>query len=268
MRVADVRDVALRARRPTEHQRRDPLRWLLVVVGVLVEGDDRQRALGAPRRVSARTLRAALPGTGRRRGSRSPPCRCSRWARSRRSSAWWRAREVALSASSGTSARRSRRAGRARRGSTGTAGRRSSSSRGRCRRTARRRSEGRPARSRVRRPIRSPMLRCVDGVARVHLERVRERDPERAAAREREVVGVAGVLLGEQVGEQAALRHQAVEVRRLLVVADHRVVVLVLEIEQEHVVEPRDVGGRRDDAAAGAPRRETGKLRSSATARS
>jgi hypothetical protein len=45
----------------------------------------------------------------------------------------------------------------------------------------------------------------VDGVPGVLFERVGERDPERAATGQREVVAVAGVLLGEEVrGSPAA----------------------------------------------------------------
>jgi hypothetical protein len=56
-------------------------------------------------------------------------------------------------------------------------------------------------------------VRRADRVARVDLQRIGERDAERAAARDREVVRVARMLLGEQVRQQGAMRQQAVEVR-------------------------------------------------------
>ena len=84
----------------------------------------------------------------------------------------------------------------------------------------------------------------VDRVLGVQLQRVGERDAERAAAGQREVVGVARVLLGEEVGQDAGVRDQAVEERGLLGVAQHRAEILVLEVEQEHVLVARHVCGR------------------------
>jgi hypothetical protein len=60
----------------------------------------------------------------------------------------------------------------------------------------------------------------VDRVLRVFLRRVVQRDTERAPARQGQVVGVAGVFLGVELGQQAALPQQAVRERRLPGVAD------------------------------------------------
>ncbi len=82
-----------------------------------------------------------------------------------------------------------------------------------------------------------------------------ERDPERAPARQREVVAVARVLLGEEVREQAGPRQQAVEVGGLPGVADDRTEVLVLEVEQEHVLETGNVRrGRGERRGPAGPR--------------
>ena len=124
-------------------------------------------------------------------------------------------------------------------------GRRPSSSRAPCCRTARRRSAGSPSSVSCAASTRSPMLRRVDRVLRVLLGRVVERDAERAAAGQGEVVAVARVLLGEEVGQQAGPRQQAVQVRRLRGVADDLAEVLVLEVEQEHVLVARHAGGGR-----------------------
>ena len=98
-----------------------------------------------------------------------------------------------------------------------------------------------------------------DRVERVLLLRVGQRHPERAAARQRQVVAVARVLLGVELAQQAGVREQAVQVRRLLLVADDRVVVLVLEVEQEDVLEARHPRGRRGGRPRRADRRRDGQ---------
>ena len=82
-----------------------------------------------------------------------------------------------------------------------------------------------------------------DREARIDLQGIGEWDPEHPAGRQREVVAVAGVLLGEQIRQKAGVRQEAVQIRGLPPVADHRAQALVLEHEHEHVVKPRDVGG-------------------------
>ncbi len=94
-----------------------------------------------------------------------------------------------------------------------------------------------------------------DGVPGVGLQRVSGRRPERASARHGEVVPVAGMLLGEHVREQAAPVQQPVEVGSLPGVADDRIEVLVLEIEQEHMLVAGYVRGWRQQPGRGADRR-------------
>ena len=84
-----------------------------------------------------------------------------------------------------------------------------------------------------------------DRVLRIFLERVIQRYAERAAARQREVVRVAWMLLGEEVSEQARAREQAVEERSLPGIADDGVIVLVLEVKQENMLVTRCVRGWR-----------------------
>ena len=98
----------------------------------------------------------------------------------------------------------------------------------------------------------------VDRVARVLLERVVEREPERAAACESDVVAVARVLLGEEVREQAGTRQEPVQVGSVDGVADDGAEVLVLEVIEEHVGKARHVrdrGAKRRRRARPAPRR-------------
>ena len=99
----------------------------------------------------------------------------------------------------------------------------------------------------------------VDRVLRVLLRRVVQRDPERAAAGQGEVVPVARVLLGVELAEQAGTAEQAVQVRGLPGVAHDLAEVLVLEIEHEHVLVARHPGGRRGEqqARGPAPRRRS-----------
>jgi hypothetical protein len=54
----------------------------------------------------------------------------------------------------------------------------------------------------------------VDRVLRVFLRRVVQRDAERAPARQRQVVGVAGMFLRVELGQQAAPPQQAVRERK------------------------------------------------------
>ncbi len=254
MGVPPVRDVALAdARRPDE-QRRDPLRRVLEVVAVLVERDDRERTLRPPR---GRAHDGAELG-GEEVVARLDPA----------------ALHVgAVVRADPSEARRSTGAGEV--------------ARQRLKRQQVRRAVGRPfphvsevghrlvvvpvvaVHGVVARPggalqVRLPRLvRGADQVADVAgpdrvlgvlLERVGERDAERAAAGEREVVGVARVLLGVEVAEQAAAAEQAVEERRLPLVPDDRVQVLVLEVEQEHVLvtgDPRGWSGQRGPRGRG-----------------
>jgi hypothetical protein len=65
-----------------------------------------------------------------------------------------------------------------------------------------------------------PDVARVDGVERVLLFRVVERDAEGGAAGEGEVVGVARVLLGVEVRQRGAVLPEAVQVRGLADVAD------------------------------------------------
>ena len=111
-------------------------------------------------------------------------------------------------------------------------------------------------------------VRCADGVLGVLLERVIQRDAERAAAGEREVVAVARVLLGEEVAQQAGVRQQAIQVRSLPGVADDRAEVLVLEVEQEHVLETAGHARPGDVRTARRTGAETLNRRLSATPRS
>ena len=83
----------------------------------------------------------------------------------------------------------------------------------------------------------------VDRVERVFLFRVVERDAEGGPAGEGEVVGVARVLFGVEVGQRGAVLPEAVEVRGLLDVADDVAVVLVLEVEEEDVLVARARSG-------------------------
>ena len=85
-----------------------------------------------------------------------------------------------------------------------------------------------------------------DRVPGVHLQWVVERNAERAAAGQSEVVAVARVFLSEELTQQAGPRQQAVQVRGLAGVPDDRAVVLVLEVEDEHVPVAGHVRGRRD----------------------
>jgi hypothetical protein len=61
------------------------------------------------------------------------------------------------------------------------------------------------------------------------------------AAGEREVIGVARVLFRVEVRQGRATAPEAVQVRRLLGVADDLAVILVLKIEEEDVLIARDV---------------------------
>jgi hypothetical protein len=65
-----------------------------------------------------------------------------------------------------------------------------------------------------------PDVRCVDVIERVFLFGVGERDAERAAAGEREVIGVARVLFRVEVRQGRATAPEAIQVRGLLGVAD------------------------------------------------
>ena len=194
----------------------------------------------------------SAPGTCRRPATHSPPCRCSRRRRPTRSSEWswdWRGRRSWPRA--GTRARRSRRGDHGCRGSTGTEGRRSSSSRGRCRRKDRRRFEVCP-----------PGLMCradqVADVARVDAERGLNSRGSPAESRMRRQRRSRGswrlrMLLGKQIVESRACG-KAVEERRMVAVADHGVKVLVLEEEEEHVVIARHLqrGAAEAPGAGGA----------------
>ena len=94
----------------------------------------------------------------------------------------------------------------------------------------------------------------VDRVVRVLLQRVVQRDAERAAAGQGEIVAVARVLLGEEVGEHTGLGQQAVEERGLPRIADDRAEVLVLEVKEEHVLVARDCAARRGERRRAADR--------------
>ena len=93
-----------------------------------------------------------------------------------------------------------------------------------------------------------------DGVPGVGFQRVGRRHTERASARHGQVVPVAGVLFGERVGEQAAPGQEPVEVGSLPGVADDRAEVLILEIEQEHMLVAGHMRGRRYQPGRGADR--------------
>jgi hypothetical protein len=83
---------------------------------------------------------------------------------------------------------------------------------------------------------------------------VGERDAERAAAGEREVIGVARVLFRVEVRQGGATAPEAIQVRGLLGVADDLAAVLVLKVEKKNVLIAGDVGRRgRERAAARGP---------------
>ena len=94
----------------------------------------------------------------------------------------------------------------------------------------------------------------MDRVVRVLLQRVVQRDAERAAAGQGEIVAVARVLRSEEVGEHTGLGQQAVEERGLPRIADDRLVALVLEVKEEHVLVARDAGPRRGERRRAADR--------------
>ena len=100
------------------------------------------------------------------------------------------------------------------------------------------------------------MLRASIVYCGVLLRRVVQRDPERAAAGQGEVVPVARVLLGVELAEQAGTAEQAVQVRGLPGVAHDLAEVLVLEIEHEHVLVARHPGGRRGESKPADRRRD------------
>ena len=243
MGVADVRHVALPDIGP-EHERQHALGRMLVVVAVLVERDDGQRALGPPGRRAH---------DGAQLGGQEPVTGPDPAA-------------LHVGAVVGGHPGEVRRGGRA--GQVGPQRRQ---------RRKVRRAVGGPASDvgevghrlvvvpvvlvhrvvagavralQVRLPRLVPGadevadVAGVDRVLGVQLQRVGERDAERAAAGQREVVGVARVLLGEEVGQDAGPRDQAVEERGLLGVAQHRAEILVFEVEEEHVLVARHVGGR------------------------
>jgi hypothetical protein len=98
-------------------------------------------------------------------------------------------------------------------------------------------------------------VRGVDGVKRVLFFGIGEWDAERASAGEREVIGVARVLFRVEVRQGRAFVPEAVQVRRLLGVADDLAVVLVLEVEEKDVLIAGDVGrgGRQRCRGRGRP---------------
>ena len=255
VRVTDGRDVAATHPGGTQHHGRDPLRRALMVVGVFVEGDDGQRSLGAPGR-GAHDLTKLVgeePIAGADAATLHVIAIVDAHPDEVRSGGG--ARQVA------THRLQRQHMGRA---------------------VGRAQPDVSEVQERqivvpvvpVDRVVTGPggalvvglpaLVGTVDEVADVggtdrvlgvRLQGVGQRNAEDAATGQRQIVAVAGMLFGVELVQLTPAGQQAVVVGRLSTVADDGAHILILEVEEEHVVVARDVHRGRPQRRHRAQRR-------------